>query len=133
MTDAAKDTVERLVTVKSPTGKENAATLRVHVFSPEQRTARVWKRLGMWWGGALGAAVIPPHIPWLTIGLLGGPIAAWLASRERATLLEQKVACPDCGALAPLERQPANWPLGARCEPCRRVFWIERLQSPQPA
>ena len=115
----------RSVKVISARGTEVAAALRVREWSAAQRTSRAWKRLALWWcGGVLGAAM-PPHIPWLTIGLVGGPIAAWLASRQGALIHEQEIACPDCGALARIEEQGESWPLGARCEPCRAVFWVE--------
>jgi hypothetical protein len=116
--------VDRPVIVTGPHDKPVASTLRVQAWTPEERTARIWKRLLKWWGASLVAVIVPPHLPWFTIAFLGGPIAAWLASRQQEMVQEQPVACPECGALSVLEEQPASWPMGARCEPCRHVFWI---------
>jgi len=132
MAESEKGIVQRPVKLAGPSGKEVAGTLRMHVWSDDERTSRVWKRLLTWWGCAIGAAVCPPHIPWLTIGLVGGPIAAWLVSRQGATIQEQDVACPDCGTLSHVDARNETWPLGARCEPCRTVFWISQATPEQP-
>jgi hypothetical protein len=124
MASAGGKLVDRPVTVTSSHGKELAANLRVLAWTDEERQTRVMKRLAMWWAGALGFAVVPPHFPWLTIGLVGGPIAAWLASRQGAMVQSQDVKCPDCGTPAHIDEQPESWPIGARCETCRTVFWI---------
>lgn len=116
--------VDRPVKVTSSYGKEVASTVRVHEWTAEERTARVWKRLLKWWGAALFAALVPPHIPWFTLVFLSGPVAAWLTSRQGAMVEQQDAHCPDCGQAAPIEEQAESWPLGVRCEPCRNVFWI---------
>ena len=130
MAPPVKRLVDRPVKVTTSHGQQVLGTLRVHEWSPEERTSRVWKRLGMWWGGALLAIVMPPHFLWVTLGLLGGPIAAWLASRQGAMVQAQDVACPACGTLSHVEETAETWPLGARCSPCRSVFWIDQVASP---
>lgn len=129
MAELSKGMVQEPVTVTGPHDKPVASTLLVHKWSPEERTARGWKRLLMWWAGMI-AVVIPPHFPWLIIAFLGGPIAAWMASRQKSMVQSQQVACPECGALSAIDEQAESWPLGARCEPCRHVFWIN-LASPE--
>ena len=124
MADSAARVIERPVTITSPTNQQTASTLRVQEWPSDVRTKRAWKRLALWWGIGLFAALIPPHIPWALIAFIGGPIAAWLASRQGALILEQPVTCPDCGTAATLEEQPESWPIGVRCSPCRGVFWI---------
>jgi hypothetical protein len=124
MAAAGARITERPVTITGPTGKESASTLRVQEWPPEVRTKRAWKRLALWWGIGLFAALIPPHFPWITLAFIGGPIAAWLASRQGALVLQQEVTCPDCGTTATLEEQAESWPIGVRCSPCRGVFWI---------
>jgi hypothetical protein len=124
MVESIRATVGRPVKVTSPHGKEVSAELRVLVWTPEQRRTRAVKRLGVWWLGGLLGAAMPPHFPWLAIGLIGGPVAAWLASREAELIQDQQVTCPDCGTASHLEEQAESWPVGARCDPCRSVFWI---------
>jgi hypothetical protein len=131
MADATRGVTDQLIKVTSPTGKQVDAAVRVQRWSSQEKTTRIWRRLGTWWGGAMIAAVVPPHIPWFTIGFLGGPVAAWLVSRRRGTVLAQELKCPDCGTPASIEEQPESWPLGARCESCRRVFWMDQL-GPAP-
>jgi hypothetical protein len=133
MAESASGLVDRPVKITSPYEKTITTTVRVLEWTPEERSSRVMKRLGMWWGGALCAALVPPHIPWFTIAFLGGPFAAWLASRQKAMLQEQDVTCPDCGTPSHLDEQAETWPLGARCSPCRTVFWITAESPAQPA
>lgn len=120
--------VDLPVKVTSAHDKVIETNLKVHRWSVEERTARVWKRLGMWGGGAMVAAVVPPHIPWFVIGMTGAPVAAWLASRQRALIEAQTIPCPDCGTPAEIEEQAENWPLGARCKPCGNVFWTSPIE-----
>ena len=124
MTAAGAQLTDRQVIITSPTGKESSSTIRVQEWPADVRTTRAWKRLGMWWGGGLFAALIPPHFPWLGLGLIGGPIAAWLASKQGALVIKQEVTCPDCGTTTTLDEQAEAWPIGVRYSPCRGVYWI---------
>jgi hypothetical protein len=84
----------------------------------------------MWWGAALFAAIIPPHIPWLLLLLSIGPIAATRAMRQKSLIHRQTVTCPDCGHACEIEEQAESWPLGARCSPCQSVVWMEPTSTP---
>jgi hypothetical protein len=114
----------RSVVVVGPDGEEKSGALKVLEWSADQRASRAIKRLGMWWGAGIVGIVMPPHLLWFTLGMVGGPVAAWLAAHEGALVHAQDVACPKCGAPVALEEQAERWPMGARCRPCRMVFWI---------
>jgi endogenous inhibitor of DNA gyrase (YacG/DUF329 family) len=123
----------RDVLVVDPRGGEHPTKIRVSYWTEDQRAKRAMKRLGLWWGGAVLGAFMPPHIPWFTIGFFGGPVAAWLAAREGSLIHDQDVACPVCGAPTHIDEQPESWPLGARCKPCHLVFWINAAPPPADA
>ena len=121
--------MERPIKTVGTKNTEVETTLRVLEWTPEMRSKRVWRRLAKWWGAALLAALVPPHIPWFTLTFLGGPIAAWLASRQHLLVPAQQISCPDCGTPSELEEQAETWPLGVRCKPCRSVFWISPVKQ----
>jgi hypothetical protein len=133
MTEVTRGLTEKPVKITSPYDKQLETTLKVHEWTADEQSSRTWRILAKWWIAALLAALVPPHIPWFTIAFLGGPIAAWLASRQGAMIQKQDVTCPDCGAQSSIEEQPETWPLGARCSPCRTVFWISPVQPPVAA
>lgn len=122
--DSNRSVSLRDVVVVDPRGKEIPAQIRVLYWTEDQRAKRAMKRLAMWWGGGLLGVFMPPHLLWLSIGLIGGPIVAWIAAREGSLIHDQDVPCPVCGAPTHLDEQPESWPLGARCKPCHLVFWI---------
>jgi hypothetical protein len=121
--------VELPVRVTSCHDKVIQTNLKIERWSTEARTRRVWKRVAIWLLGTMAATLIPPHIPWFTLGFLSGPIVIWLALRQRALILEQSVVCPDCGTPSSLDEQAENWPTGVRCAPCGNVFWVSPAQQ----
>ncbi len=117
--------VERSVVMVAPTGKRREATLQVRTWNEGERFVRAVKRLGLFWGAAVVAAIIPPHWPWLSICLLVGPIAAYVTWNQPGTVQGREVECPNCGAAVAFEEQAEHWPAAARCAECRDVFSIE--------
>lgn len=128
MADEKSGVVELSVTTTSTYDKKGTGTLRVHRWSDQDRTSRAMKRLAMFWGGALLAAVVPPHFPWLILGGLAGIVTAWFTSRSKGTLEAGTLACPDCNATVDVEEQPEEWPLNARCKECGN-FFVVALQA----
>ena len=118
-------TIERSVVMLAPAGRRRAATLPVRTWNEGERFVRAVKRLGLFWGAALVAAIIPPHWPWFSLCVLIGPIAAYLRWNEAGTLQACAIECPNCGAAVAFEEQAERWPAAARCTECRDVFSIE--------
>jgi len=121
---AAGHIVDRPVKVTSNYGKEVHTTVKVLEWSPEERTSRMWKRIGISAVITLLAGLVPPHIPWITLAFIGSVIGVWIASRQGAMIQKQQVACPDCGTLGEVDEQAETWPLGVRCSPCGNAFWL---------
>jgi hypothetical protein len=116
--------IERTVTTTAPSGKHGQAIVHVRTWNEGERFVRAVKRLGLFWGAAIIAAVIPPHWPWLSICLLLGPLMAWLTWNQPGTVQAGEIPCPTCARGVELEEQAEHWPVAARCPDCRDVFSI---------
>jgi hypothetical protein len=121
--------VDRPVKTVSAYERTGTGVVPVREWSEDDRTKRAMKRLAICWIGAIPAAALPPHIPWILLMLLAGPILAMLAWRSKGTIQHCEVDCPDCGKKVPVEEQPASWPVGARCRACGNIFSIEQAAA----
>jgi len=103
------------------------AQLEVRHWGPRQRLMRALQGLGMCWGSAV-LAVLLPVLHWVLVPslLIGGPILAFLRYQEQTTVLAARGPCPACSVeLAFALGQASRRRMLLRCEHCGRGITLE--------
>lgn len=103
------------------------AQLEVRHWDSRQRLMRAIKGLGICWGAAL-FAVLLPVLHWVLVPslLIGGPLFAFLRYHERMTVLAARGSCPACGVeLSFALGQASRRRMLLRCDHCGRGITLE--------
>ena len=103
------------------------AQLEIRQWSPRQRLIRALKGLGMCWGAAL-LAVLLPVLHWVLVPslLIGGPLFAFMRYHERMTIVAARGPCPACGVeLSCALGQASRRSMMVRCDHCGRGITLE--------
>ncbi len=103
------------------------AQLEVRHWDSRQRLSRALQGLGMCWGAAV-LAVLLPVLHWVLVPslLIGGPIFAFLRYHERITVLAARGPCPACGVeLLFALGQASRCRMMLRCDHCGRAITLE--------
>jgi hypothetical protein len=108
------------VILSSSDGRRQEGSLRLRIWSPQEkrhRAIRVWCIL---WGLMIGAVFIPlVHFFLVPALLVGGPVAAWFMSRVPNEVTGGEARCPACGAGFQFARSALRkWPLRDVCGSC---------------
>lgn len=76
------------------------ARLEVRHWEPRERLLRALQALGMGWGAAV-FAVLLPVLHWVLVPafLIAGPVFAFMRYQERMTVLAARGPCPACLSL----------------------------------
>ena len=108
-------------------GKETRGAVELRALSARERAVRAWKLVGLLWGLALAAVLIPIAHFILVPGLfLAGCIAGPRAYRTQEVLVAGNGACPHCGAALSFRPGPAQWPGQETCGACQWAVTVER-------
>lgn len=103
------------------------ARLEVRHWNPRQRILRALQGLGMCWGAAV-LAVLLPVLHWVLVPalLIAGPIFAIQRHGELTTVLSANGACPACGVdLSFRLAQASRARMMLRCDHCGRAISLE--------
>ena len=113
-----------------PEERRTEGLVRVQHWDDSQRTTRAVTRLGIFWLLALLSIAIPMLHFCLVPGLfVVGPIAAWLAYRQKSVVLGGVGPCPHCGEPVFVDKHPDEWPIQAQCEACRTWSSVEKREA----
>jgi len=119
------------VVVKTWDGRSSKkGNVSVESWEKPERLRRAIKTLGLGWGLAFISIFLPGAHFFLVPGFfVGGPVAAYLVSRQRSVVLGGEGICPNCGAKLIIVRGPVQWPLEDVCTQCQNHVRIEEDTS----
>jgi hypothetical protein len=105
-------------------------TLKVKRLNGKERAVRSAKRAVIVLACTAVALLIPPHIVWLLLGLIVGPVLTYFTFRQEYLLIEGRGSCPVCKTEISLESGAIHWPIRENCRSCHRELEIleERAQ-----
>lgn len=124
---AHKGTALPVRLVGSGEGRVAAGVVRLQHWDDGERSTRALVRLGVFWFLAVATIAVPMLHFCLVPGLfVVGPIAAWLAYRQRSAVLGGAGWCPHCSQPVVIDKHPDEWPMQARCDACGSWSSVER-------
>ncbi len=110
-------------------GKRSRGVVRLLRMSEEQRGSRARRFLLRGLGLSLVAAICPPHILWLTLGLVTSVVGYFWMGRQTERLLGGEADCPGCGARQLIPAEPVEFPFLHFCSACGLRCSVERAAS----
>lgn len=130
LTDSSQLTQACPVRLTTNSGKQSSGTVQIQIWSPQYRTRRALKTLGLFWGLSLVTVIIPLLHFVLVPGLfIAGPIVAWVIYRQERMILGGEGICPQCGKAFAIVRAQEHWPLRDVCSHCHEEVRVERLEQ----
>lgn len=118
------------VIVRSSDGKTKPGKIYIRTWNEKQRLERSLKILGVGWGMAVISIFIPlAHFILVPGFLIGAPIAAFRAHRQKSGVLGGESICPNCGEVLPLVYGANIWPLQDLCSHCQTSVTIEKAST----
>lgn len=130
---ADKGTALAVRLVGSGEGRVADGEVRIQHWDDAARTTRALVRLAVFWFLAVATIAIPMLHFCLVPGLfVVGPIAAWLAYRQRSAVLGGVGRCPHCTEPVVIDKHPDEWPMQARCDACGTWSSVERRDAEAP-
>ncbi len=115
------------VTTTSLKGNTTQGSVELRSWDARERVRRALRAGGISLGLAVVSVLIPlAHFVLVPAFLIGAPIAALVAYSQETVVLGGKGTCPDCGAVLPIVRARAQWPLSDLCSHCGTSVKIRR-------
>jgi hypothetical protein len=107
--------------------KVSPGTVEHQAWQKRERTLRALKALGITWGLAVAAVLIPLlHFVLVPLLLLAGPaVFVWIAGQEEM-ILGGRGTCPECGKPLEIAKSTVKWPLKDICTHCHAQLTVER-------
>lgn len=116
------------VRITSPQGKQAAGEVEFQEWDEKTRMKRGLRFLGMAWGAAVVAVLIPGlHFILVPSFLIAGPIGAYIVHSQTSAIVGGHGKCPECQADLPIVKSPDRWPLKDLCSKCQTDLSIERV------
>jgi hypothetical protein len=116
------------VVVTSHSGNRSAGTMRLRAWDKKELSQRATKIWAGAWGLAAFSVILPlVHFFLVPAFLIAGPVAAWIVSTQKSSLLGGESTCPDCGAKLPLSVAADQWPIRELCSACQRELKVEKV------
>ena len=82
-------------------------------------------------GLSVVAAICPPHVLWLVVGITVSVIGYFARGRQSERLLGGEARCPGCGAVQYLDPEPVEFPFLHFCTECGVRCSVERATAPE--
>ncbi len=125
-----KSQVTISVKITSFREKVSQGEVEQKIWDKRERTMRGLKALGVSWGLAVFAVVIPIlHFVLVPLLLVIGPFAFYYVAGQKEIILGGKGLCPECEREFEIVRSTAKWPLSDLCNHCHAQLKIESKGS----
>ena len=107
------------VLVTSGDEGERPGVVYLERWDQKQRMKRALKTLGLTWGLAVGAVLIPlMHFILVPSLLIAGPALAYYQYQQQSAILGGTTECPKCGVTFEIVKSRERWPLKDVCSKC---------------
>jgi hypothetical protein len=122
--------LERTFSIKTTSrmdlDKETTAEIIVTDFSKGSRMMRAMRAIGICWGAAVFAILVPiVHFFLVPFFLLLGIFMFFQQYGLRMSLVRGQVRCPSCNSDVPLKAGAFDWPKREICGNCRADLLIQ--------